>query len=66
MPLILTRRTASGLLVGLASGLVLPRRSLAQSQYFNVRPGAAFKPVNVAVTQFAGDAGGEHFGDHQQ
>ncbi|QAY94820.1 Tol-Pal system beta propeller repeat protein TolB [Methylovirgula ligni] len=57
MPLILTRRTASGLLAGVASSLLLPRSSFAQDQYFNVKPGSNFKPVNVAVTQFAGDAG---------
>ncbi|MDR3407468.1 MAG: Tol-Pal system beta propeller repeat protein TolB [Methylovirgula sp.] len=57
MPLTFTRRTASGLLAGVASGLLLPRRSFAQDQYFNVKPGSNFKPINVAVTQFAGDAG---------
>jgi TolB protein len=57
MSLNLTRRTASGLLAGVASSLLLPRRSFAQDQYFNVKPGSNFKPVNVAVTQFAGDAG---------
>ncbi len=57
MPLNLTRRTASGLFAGVASSLLLPRNSFAQDQYFNVKPGSNFKPVNVAVTQFAGDAG---------
>lgn len=53
----LTRRTASSLLAGVASSLLLPRSSFAQDQYFNVKPGSNFKPINVAVTQFAGDAG---------
>ncbi|MGP8232314.1 MAG: Tol-Pal system beta propeller repeat protein TolB [Methylovirgula sp.] len=57
MSFTLTRRTASGLLAGVASGLLLPQRSFAQDQYFNVKPGGNFKPINVAVTQFAGDAG---------
>ena len=56
----ITRRSACGLLLGATSGLVTSslaglRPALAQDRYFDVRPGAEFKPVTVAVTQFAGD-----------
>jgi TolB protein len=56
----ITRRNACGLLLGTTSGLVSAsltplRPALAQERYFDVRPGGEFKPVTVAVTQFAGD-----------
>ncbi len=51
----ITRRSACGLLLGATSGVAFLRSSLAQDRYFEVRPGAEFKPVTVAVTQFAGD-----------
>jgi len=56
MPLSISRRTASGLILGAASSLAVPRRAFSQSSTLNVY-GGGFKPVPVAVTQFAGDAG---------
>ena len=53
----ITRRTASGLVLGAATGLALPRQAFSQSNPLVVTPGSNFKPVNVAVTQFAGDTG---------
>jgi TolB protein len=56
----ITRRSASGLILGLAaSSFASTRFALAQSQYFNVTPGGQFKPIIVAVTQFAGDGGAD-------
>jgi TolB protein len=53
----ITRRSASGLILAAASSLAASRFALAQQdQYFNVTPGGQFKPVSVAVTQFAGDS----------
>ncbi len=67
----ITRRSACGLLLGATSGLVcasLPLRpALALDRYFDVRPGGDFKPVTIAVTQFAGDPDGRaaHLHHHQ-
>jgi TolB protein len=55
--MLITRRLASGLILGAASSLATSRFALAQDKYFNVTPGAQFKPVSVAVTQFAADSG---------
>ncbi len=57
----ITRRSACGLVLSATSGLVtssLPglQSAWAQDRYFDVQPGGAFKPVTVAVTQFAGDS----------
>ncbi|MHB8886689.1 MAG: Tol-Pal system beta propeller repeat protein TolB [Methylovirgula sp.] len=51
----ITRRSACGFLVGATAGFATIPGALAQNRYFDVRPGAAFKPVPVAVTQFVGD-----------
>ena len=56
MPLSISRRTASGLILGAASSLAVPRSAFSQSSTLNVY-GGGFKPVPIAVTQFAGDAG---------
>ncbi|MEW6439271.1 MAG: Tol-Pal system beta propeller repeat protein TolB [Pseudomonadota bacterium] len=56
MPLSISRRTASGLILGAASSLAVPRRAFSQSSTLNVY-GGGFKPVPIAVTQFVGDAG---------
>jgi TolB protein len=53
----ITRRTASGLMLGAATGLALSRPAFSQSNPLVVTPGSNFKPINVAVTRFAGDAG---------
>jgi TolB protein len=55
--MLITRRSASGLILGVASSLASSRFAFAQDRYFDVTPGAAFKPVPIAVTQFAGDSG---------
>ena len=56
----ITRRSASGLILALAaSSFASTRFAFAQSQYFNVTPGGQFKPIIVAVTQFAGDGGAD-------
>jgi TolB protein len=52
----LTRRSATGLLLGLASGLAGTGLARGDERYFDVRPGGQFKPVSIAVTQFAGDS----------
>jgi TolB protein len=52
----LTRRSATGLLFGLASGVVAPGFARAEDRYFDVRPGGQFKPVSIAVVPFAGDS----------
>ena len=57
MSLSISRRTASGLTLGAAASLALPRRAFSQSGSLVVTSGANFKPIPVAVTQFAGDAG---------
>ncbi len=59
----ITRRSASTLLLGLASSVASARLAFAQDRYFDVRPGAAFKPVSIAVTQFAGDTAGAQLTD---
>jgi TolB protein len=56
--MLITRRSASGLILGLVSSFASTRLAFAQDRYFNVTPGGEFKPVSVAVTQFAGDAAG--------
>ncbi len=53
----ITRRSASGLILGLASSLASGKFALAQNRYFDVEAGAQFKPVPIAVTPFAGDTG---------
>ncbi|HLH11326.1 MAG TPA: Tol-Pal system beta propeller repeat protein TolB [Methylovirgula sp.] len=54
----ITRRSASGLILGLASGLATSKLAFGQdNKYFNVTPGGAFKPIPVAVTPFDGDNG---------
>ncbi len=53
----ITRRSASGLILG-ASSLASTRLAFAQDRYFDVTPGGQFKPVSVAVMQFAGDTAG--------
>lgn len=54
----LTRRSATGLLLGLASGVACAGFARAEDRYFDVRPGSQFKPVSIAVTPFAGDPTG--------
>jgi TolB protein len=54
----LTRRSAAGLLLGTAlmpSGFLPSREARGQERYLDVRPGGQFKPVAVAVTNFAGE-----------
>lgn len=53
----ITRRSACGFLVGATASFASLRSGLAQDRYFDVRPGAEFKPVTIAVTQFGGDSG---------
>jgi len=56
MTMTFTRRTASGLILG--AGLA-PGLARAQApRYLDVRPGGQFKPVSIAVTQFAGESTG--------
>lgn len=55
--MLITRRSVSGLILGLASSALSGELAFAQDRYFNVESGAQFKPVPVAVTQFAGDTG---------
>ena len=50
-----TRRSATGLLLATAASVVGGGRAQAE-RYFDIRPGADFKPVLIAVTQFAGDS----------
>jgi len=50
-----TRRSATGLLLGLTSGLACTGLAAAKST-FDVQGGGDFKPILVAVTQFAGDS----------
>jgi TolB protein len=58
MSLSISRRTASGLILGAATSLALPRRAFSQSgPSLVVTNNPNFKPIPVAVTQFAGDAG---------
>jgi TolB protein len=59
MPHSFTRRSATGLILGMgmATGLAPNRPALAQERYLDVRPGSQFKPVSVAVTNFAGESG---------
>jgi len=56
--MLITRRSASGLILGLASSFASTRLAFGQQRYFDVTPGGQFKPVSVAVTQFAGDTAG--------
>ena len=51
-----TRRTAAAMLGGLALSPLLGRAALAERD-LTVRGGGDFKPINVAVTPFAGDGG---------
>jgi len=53
----ITRRSASQLLFGLASSAASTRFAFAQDRYFDVQSGNQFKPVSIAVTQFASDSG---------
>ncbi len=57
-----TRRSANGLLAGLAGTLpsfgMASTAALAQEKTLEIRSGGQFKPINVAVTQFAGDSDG--------
>ena len=50
-----TRRSATGLLLGLASGIACAGAARAENPLI-VTPGGQFKPVMIAVTAFAGDA----------
>src|SRR5579863_3220291 len=52
-----TRRSATQLLLGAATSVVLPKFAWGEDRYFDVHSGNQFKPVEIAVTQFAGDAG---------
>ncbi len=55
MTMLMTRRHS----LGLGASLALAGTSdlaRAQSTYLDVRPGGQFKPVSIAVTNFAGDA----------
>ena len=54
----LTRRSATNLLLGLASGVACAGLARGEERYFDVRPGSQFKPVTIAVTPFAGDPTG--------
>src|SRR5947209_7871225 len=49
----LTRRSATGLLLGATLAPALPLR--AQERYLDVRPGGQFRPIMIAVTNFGGD-----------
>ena len=53
-----TRRSATGLLLGSALAPALPLR--AQERYLDVRPGGQFRPIMIAVTNFAGDPDAGH------
>ncbi|MGO9135076.1 MAG: Tol-Pal system beta propeller repeat protein TolB [Methylovirgula sp.] len=58
----ITRRSTCGLLLGatssvIASSLAGLRPALAQQPDLRVVPGGNFKPITIAVTQFAGDGG---------
>ena len=56
MSLLFSRRAASGLILG--AGLAAPSLASAQqARYLDVKPGGSFKPVTIAVTQFAGESG---------
>ncbi len=57
--MLITRRTVSGLILGLASSALSGKFAFAQDRYFNVESGNQFKPVPVAVTQFAGGTGAD-------
>ena len=55
MPL-LTRRALMGSAAGaMGAALITPRNALAQPRELDIR-GGSFRPVNIAVTNFAGDA----------
>jgi len=57
----LTRRSAAGLLLGAAASPVLTsalQPAFGQDRYLDVRPGSQFKPVSIAVTNFAGETAG--------
>ena len=54
MPLSFTRRSAAGLLLGTGLAPLFP--AFGQERYLDVRPGGQFKPVSIAVTNFAGEA----------
>ncbi len=58
----LTRRQAARLLAGFAAAPVLAAPlagALAQGLSLDVRRGAAFQPIPIAVTPFGGDSGGQ-------
>lgn len=58
-----TRRQACGLLLGAASGITVTNlcdiRPAKAASILDVTPGAEFRPIIIAVTPFAGDAGSE-------
>ena len=53
-----TRRSATGCFW--AARLRLPCRLRAQERYLDVRPGGQFRPIMIAVTNFAGDPDAGH------
>ncbi len=58
MSLSISRRTASGLILGAATSLAMTRGAFSQTgSNLVVTNSSNFKPIPVAVTQFAGDAG---------
>jgi TolB protein len=60
---ILTRRQTCGLLLGATSGIVATNlcdiRPAKAASILDVVPGSEFHPITIAVTQFAGDSGGQ-------
>ena len=65
MPFTPTRRSAAALLGGLALSPFIGRAAFAQ-RTLDVHGGGDFKPVNVAITPFAGDGGTCAHRDHRQ
>ncbi len=55
MSFLLTRRRAVGLVSALPLGSFVAPARAQQAPYLDIRPGGAFKPVPIAVTNFQGD-----------
>ena len=53
----ITRRHATGLLSAGIAGALAPQGAWAQSRFLDIRPGSSFRPIPIAVTNFAGDQG---------
>ena len=52
----LSRRAALATISATAGAVLAGRPALAQDRFLDIRPGNAFRPVTVAVTNFGGDA----------